>query len=1001
MKKKSPRARCVLSLILLFSIAALLPAQNFKGLTFLKVIETRHFEIIYPPESEQTARALARTADGTYERISALLGIQLRGKVPVTITPHTDQLNSYMNAQPYPHIVLFDTPMDPESFIFTNSLEGIFLHELTHAVSLSSRGPFFETLHRIFGGWVYPTALTAPQFMVEGVSVSFESLEGFGRAPDPLTRQGLRQAIHENAFLSPYQAAGASDLPAALSAHYEYGGLFSQYLQNTYGMEKYARLWQEMGASYHFSFFFYNNGFFHAFKKVYGIPVPRAWEHFRQSLALGELEDNSGGMIRRRGQALITGLAAAGDRVFILNQTGRQLAVYNSKTGKTERTFPMDVSAYDISVSAEGFAGSSAAGDRFLVSSYGYENSRSEAVVAEYHTGNGLPGRVWKGLYRGAYFRDGVVGLSSDRHSNSIVFRSGEKGAGEETLLRGNAALLFTSPRPLNDTWIAFIVSRRGNRELGLFNYKTRQAYCIASDLEDDEQRWRYIRCLQFSQGHLLFAYDHDDRMYKLGSIDLTDLPAGNGAMPGELRAVFTDRDFSGAVSLPVIAGDRIYYRGAFTNRDALMIYPEKAGELSGLHAPLRLVPWDQPEPASDPAVDHSITAEPPGTMGGTETGAGSITAEKIAGAIPGKAYFPLKYLNPFKFWLPLPLIRDSISLDGAGIFSLILDPAETNLINLNAAMDFRFQMADINIAWTNRGLGFPLGFTFSDTIDRTGTSAYRATRTGLSGVFTRSLGSQGLRGSLSAGTGVSFFAADYERSGTAAYTWKYDQDPQYSITAGAGLSTLRRFPWETFGSGFSLDFHSRFVLEAGQAAETRNPRIDGVLGLAFEPFFPAQLHLYGSWDKWGMKLRGTSRQYADTLYSAVAATEYPSDNIDRLQWLSGGEAEVRVFSLNVQRSLSHLYLNRVFGTLAYRGALYDGQGLLSPQGNKMGEKELRFTQSLIFRLAASSSTIFITSMPVRFTPILWGAWKISNAGNGVTDFADDFRLGFYYNLQY
>jgi hypothetical protein len=827
-------------------------------------------------------------------------------------------------------------------------------------------------------------------FMVEGAAVSFESLDGFGRANDPLIRQKLRQAIAEGTFLTPYQAAGASDMPDAYGAYYEYGGLFSQYLQNTYGMEKYAQLWKEMGSDfYHFSFFFYNNGFFYSFKKVYNISVPEAWEQFRQSLALEDLEDNADGMIRQglpvnfpREQALITGMAAGGNRVFILDESGRQLVIYNDETKKTERTIPMDAA----SSSDLGAAG----GDQVLVSGYRYENGRAEAVVTEYNTRNGLPGQVWKGLYRGAYFRDGLIGLRSDQHNNSIVFRprdDGKNSGAEEILLRGNAELIFTNPRPLNDTWIAFIVSRRGRRELGLFNYETRQTYRLASDLADDEQRWQYIRYLQFSEGHLLFSYDHDDRMYKLGSIDCTDLLTGAAETP--LTAVFTERDFSGAVSLPVMAGDRIYYRGAFTNQDALMVYPEKAGDLSGLRAPLHLVLWDEAGPAD------SITV------------AGSNTADTAIS--DSKAYFPLKYLNPFNFWLPIPLIRntrDSISLDGAGILSIILDPAETNLIELSAAMDFRSMMADIDIAWTNRNLGFPLSIKFSDTLDKTGDYTYRATRSSLSGVFTRSLGSAGIRGSLIAGTGVSFFAVDYLRDGSGAYTWEYEEKPSYSFIAGATLSALRRFPWENFGYGFNLNVYARFTVAGGQemAEGMQAPRIDGLLRLAFEPFFPAQLTLYGSWDKRGMNLWGTSRQYPDTIYSRVAAAEYSSDGITALQWLSGGEAEVRIFSINVQRSLSHIYINRIFGTLAYRGALYDGRELRTPQGNEIanvGDKELRFTQSLIFRLATTSSSIIITALPIKFTPIFWGAWKISNAANGSVSFADDFQLGFYYDLQY
>jgi len=65
---------------------------------------------------------------------------------------------------------------------------------------------------------------------------------------------------------------------------------------------------------------------------------------------------------------------------------------------------------------------------------------------------------------------------------------------------------------------------------------------------------------------------------------------------PAAMTAIFSERDFSGGVFLPVMVGDEIYYRGAFATWDALMKFPEKAHSLSGLRVPLRLRPWDDDE---------------------------------------------------------------------------------------------------------------------------------------------------------------------------------------------------------------------------------------------------------------------------------------------------------------------------------------------------------------------------------------------------------------------
>ncbi|MDR0732076.1 MAG: hypothetical protein LBF63_10445, partial [Treponema sp.] len=367
-----------------------LEAQPFlRALTPLRVLRTEYFDIIYPKESEETARRLWQFADRDYEEVSSRLGISVRRRIPVTISPHVDEFNSFMNSMPYPHILLLDTPMSPEWTTFDDPLEKLFLHELTHAVSLSTRSKTLDFFHRIFGGWVYPPAFNAPPFMVEGVTVSFESLDGYGRVNDPLFRQKLRQDSYENKFLSPHQVSRVSDMRAASQgAWYEYGGLFSRYLQETYSMEKYTELWQAMGSGFHFSFFFYKNGFYHYFEKIYGVSAPDAWAAFQESLRLEDIED-SADMVVSRGLPLkpksavskITGMAAAGGRVFVLDSSARQLFVYNAEQEKTELVIPIGVSAYDVTASA--------GGDSLLVSTYQYHNNRAEAVVTEFSAVNG------------------------------------------------------------------------------------------------------------------------------------------------------------------------------------------------------------------------------------------------------------------------------------------------------------------------------------------------------------------------------------------------------------------------------------------------------------------------------------------------------------------------------------------------------------------------------------------------------------------------------------
>jgi hypothetical protein len=987
--------------LLLLACCGLSPAgaQIFKPFTSLRVIQTERFDIIFPPESERSARTLAAKADGIYDRVSGLLGISVERRIPVTITPHTEQFNGYMNPVPYPHIVLYDTPMNIDMTTYADSLEGLFLHELTHAISLSSLHRNGKIWHAIFGGWVMPTLLTTPSFMLEGVTVSFESLDGFGRANDPLVKQRLLQDMHEGAFLSPFQAAGVAEYPNNRAAYYEYGGLFSAWLQKTYGMEQYARLWQAMGQDFHFSFFFYNHGFFNIFKNIYGMEFLAAWEAFQDALR-GELlsgrtiEENPlepayRGMIPGpsfvpREGAVIPGLAAdgPGGKVFFLDTLARGAFSYDLASGKVRRSVPVDSSAYTLDLSPDG--------GRLLISSYRtYLSALSRAVVTEYTVKGRKTGRVYRGLYQGRYFRDGVIGLSSDLHNNNLVFRRGDE---EQTLLRGAEDLLYGDPSAINEVWIAFVAAKQGKRQLCLYNFQTRQVYAVVSEApetEDDPLRWQYIRSLQASSGYLLFAYNQGRGMYKLAAVDLSGVSGAE--LPVALEAVFTERDLSGGVSRPVAAGGAIFYRASFSRFDALLRYPEGPGDLSGTRIPLALTPWTEEELAL--------------SQDGPHRRAGEGNSDIQGPALNTKRYLGISYMNPFKFWLPLPLIRQtgsSLSVDGGGILSLMIDPTDTNWVLVNINFDGRSPMAAGSILWLNYALGFPLQLSFSDDLDKTGDRALRITQASLSGTVGFGLGNDLTRFEIIPALNAAFASEDPGDS-SGPYAWNYDEY-YYSAGLGLGVSNLARPSWALFGRGLSLYGYARFLLNQNDPRRhPLMPRLEGVFSAAAEPWLPLRLQLYSVWDEKGMDLHGRSSYYLDAAFSSAVLVEYSPQRHISLEWLAGGEAELKLFSLDIQNKLSHLYYNRIYSSLAWRGALYDDQGLEDAEGNAAEGTSLggsyRLAQSLMLRLGLVVSTVILPVAPLTITPYLWGAWKFPNIYDD--NRSNDFSLGIGVSVSY
>jgi hypothetical protein len=299
--------------------------------------------------------------------------------------------------------------------------------------------------------------------------------------------------------------------------------------------------------------------------------------------------------------------------------------------------------------------------------------------------------------------------------------------------------------------------------------------------------------------------------------------------------------------------------------------------------------------------------------------------------------------------------------------------------------------MASISIDWTNYSLVFPLKINLSDEIDRSQPGFYRRTQGSIVGVLTFPLGRERNKLSVSGGIGASLFAFD-PGDNSGAYTWPFEDKTYYSAILGLSLSNMRRYPWELFGQGLGLDLQYRHVLDR------ESPRLEGMLRAAFEPYFPARLVLYGARDEYGMDMHGTSHQFSSAIFSEFASVEYSTKGITALPWIAGTQAEVRLFSAEIQNSLSHAYINRIFASAAYRALLYDRSGCPDAEGDRLTDA-YTLAQSAVLRIGADISTILLTCLPFTITPYAWGAWKFSNLNDG--DTGNDFMFGFTVGVSY
>lgn len=238
----------------------------------LRVSSTKWFDIIYPPECAESAKIIYENADALYEAICSSYNTQPYFRMPVTITKEVESFNAYWSNGYYNRIVLYDTAVIDELAVFSETILSTFRHELTHAVTFNLKSGLMKWVSKVFGDSISVQFWLTSTGMSESATVTMESSDGEGRLNDEFIMQEVKQAKIENAFPDYYDVQGASDVYPA-GVYYYYDAAFYQYLQNKYGMEKYAMLWYlsiNMGAM----------DFASAFKKVYGTELKAEWKEF-------------------------------------------------------------------------------------------------------------------------------------------------------------------------------------------------------------------------------------------------------------------------------------------------------------------------------------------------------------------------------------------------------------------------------------------------------------------------------------------------------------------------------------------------------------------------------------------------------------------------------------------------------------------------------------------------------------------------------------------------
>ncbi len=524
------KIRCVRFFLFIMFPAFLFP---FSVLKPLRVMETNWFDILFPPESEKTAALVALFADTYLEDICTILETSPGKRMPILIRSDRQRLNGMYSPWPYSRLVLHDTvPTEGELAGSTNTILMVLYHELVHAVSLTLRSPVIDNLSRVFGdGLTVNGAITMPYSFIEGVTVSLESSNGQGRLNDPLVYHHVFQDALEGRFLSHVAASGVSDSWPGLTNAYHYGGFFSKWLQEHWGMSRYARLWRE-GASFHPL----RSSLGSRFRQVYGISVDDAWSAFETSLAAGTSRVRSEDTRDLSGRGIHTALAS-GTPGLVWSDRHSGTVCLRTPDGEVHPLFDCDSSLSRLSISPDG---------RYVLASRISKTGNGEIPVAEIFDlhKNAFTGERFPGFRDAAFMGNEQICAVRNEGQHVFLVRCNRSYPDNQTVLYESGPdhefSMIYSPTDAGEGRIAFILANGGDRHVMLTDTVSGQSRELGFTRMTPWLRYLSSRVSE-DEVYLYFSWAPPGGMYRYGLYTL---------FGGSL--VLQQSDISGGVFSPV-----------------------------------------------------------------------------------------------------------------------------------------------------------------------------------------------------------------------------------------------------------------------------------------------------------------------------------------------------------------------------------------------------------------------------------------------------------------
>lgn len=864
--------------IMIVVLSSTLFAQIYDKPYKLYQVKTQYFTILFPEPSKKSAYYLASFADAVYEEVAQKLGTKPELTIPVLITPDSESINGFFSSSPIVKIVLYETSISNNTQLsFNNQLYKLFYHELTHFVSLTALNPFIRSLSRLLGGWVFAiNQLQIPYNFIEGITVSFESHDGIGRAEDPLPGGQIRQDILESNFKTFVQSMGAWDKYPNHALYYWYGGYFSLYLQKTYGFEPYTKLWKYFSNLINFVPLDDIGLIKGKFKSIYGITLEEAWNNFKEYMSIKTPVYMHTKKLTQ--EAYYTTIAAHDSAIIAYDAYKQELQELSAEAYKLRPIIAHEHTIERISIHKNG---------AILLSTYkGYTNFPKQ--VLELYSKDKITQLPWQKMSDAVWAGDNILAIETENYARNLVLLAGKE---KITLLKGTENIIYWNPVSNDDGSVFYVlVSESGKSTILRLCMEGTALKSVQKLMLPPEITW--LRYLSYSNGSLYAGWD-TNTLYKL--IAINDSSAGQSA-----AVQYETVPMSGGVHYPIQTTKGLYYLGFFSQGRAICMFPENRSNLGFTAAE---VSWED--------ASYLLKAQ--------------SAFDTIEPAYPATAYNGSRWLLPAG---AAPFFNYNFTTADSELGATIYfsEPTDTVYSELTASINSSFpnavQMSFLTaITQPSYTIAAQYQDVFAGTFNDEGTfEGYRRSNAAL--IFSPTLfGVNSLQGTIGAGfSGFSEFAesdTDYYRF------WDTVAGGAIARLAFTDTRALFNEPSKYEGYAFSLFYRiDKFIvpdypvwytgMEGKLTLALGKPFIEFISEGAFSP--NATLY-YGP--------NGFAYLIGDTAYAGISTlTVFPEFASQAYStWYIQNMLNIRILTAELQRQFLGLYFNRLFIDSGMRAA--------------------------------------------------------------------------------